>query len=604
MCGIAGQLAFDGPKVKAVETALRALHHRGPDGTGIYADQHIAMAHARLAIVDLEGGAQPIFNEDESVCIVFNGEIYNYSELRRELKHRHQFKTEGDTEVLVHLYEDLGASLFERIDGMFSLAIWDKRRKQLLCARDRFGEKPFYYSYDKGVFSFASELWALLSAGLVKAEIDERALSTFLELLYIPAPITILREVRKLQPGWMLTVDSRGLAERCYWRPPVPGEARPEEVLGDEQLLQLLRQAVESRMHADVDVAALLSGGIDSSVVTALMAQSSSRRIKTFTVGFGKDTRDLELARLVAQRFSTDHVELVVSEPSPDFVTEALAWYPEPFGDSSAIPTMAVCREVSRHVKVVLSGDGGDELFGGYGKYRTLDTMPRIDMPLLSLLGQPFSRGGLGRKISRRIAAATLPAGPANRALTEVFSAPERGRLLGKVIPPAPYGVSANSVADTAMAFDLGYYLPDDLLSKVDIASMRYSIEARCPFLSPTLAEAVVPLNRRTKFSRKEGKLQLRKLASRLLPSAITTAEKRGFGAPLVEWLSSPKLKDAVQDLLRPNSPVSRYLNPEELGAIVADSMRSGGNPHQVWALLSLNSWLIRLEFHKPGLVM
>lgn len=595
MCGIAGQVSFPNASVAQVDQAIKALRHRGPDGVGVYSAGAVAMAHARLSIIDLAGGSQPMFNEDETVAVVFNGEIYNYREIRDQLAGRHHFRTDSDTEVLVHLYEEMGPQFVTRLTGMFSFALWDTKRQRLMCARDRFGEKPFYYSYTDRVFSFASELPAMLEAGLVSRDIDQTAVSNFLELLYIPSPRTILKSVRKLQPGWFMLLDEDGIVAEPFWRPPVPGEGRPEESVSDERLMAAVRHAVEQRMHADVEVGSLLSGGIDSSVVTALMAQSSSRKIKTFSVGFGDADDELPFAREVATAFDTDHHELVVHQPSAEEVMDVLSWYPEPFGDSSAVPTMAVCREVSKFVKVVLTGDGGDELFGGYERYERISSIPRLPLGRVAPLAKYAGVSGLGRKVRRLAKTVAAPIGLRHRHLTEVFDAQERARLLGVTHPSAEQGVALAHEGDSSIAYDLRYYLPDDLLTKVDIAAMRYGLESRSPFLDHTLAELVIPLPFNNKIASHETKVRLRNLASKLVPPSITKRKKRGFGSPIDKWLSAGELRTAMLDTVGAASgPLSNLLDASATKAVVQQVSSGRGNAHQAWALLALDAWLSR----------
>lgn len=596
MCGIAGQIAFPEASRATVEQMISRISHRGPDGQGIYSDGPAALGHARLSIIDIGGGAQPMFNEDRSVAVVFNGEIYNYRELRAEIAGRHQLCTESDTEVLVHLYEDLGENFVERLHGMFAFAIWDGRRRKLICARDRFGEKPLFYTEKAGSFSFSSELSGLFAVGLADIQIDESSLANYLELLYVPSPKTILKDAKKLQPGWLLVVDEKGVSTRPYWRPPVPGEGRPEESLRPEELLSILQESVSRRMHADVEVAALLSGGIDSSIVTGLMSRVASQPIRTFSVGFGNVDDETPFAREVSEHFKTNHHEIFVHPSTPGQIVEDLAWYPEPFGDSSVVPTMAVAKEVARHVKVVLTGDGGDELFGGYGRYFQVGAMPHL--PGVGLAGAALSRfeNSYARKARRFAHAAGSVGGQRYRALTEVFDASARKRLMGRSYPPAAYAVELGSAGDSAIAFDLAYYLPDDLLVKVDIATMRYGLESRCPFLDHVLAERVIPLPLGQKVSRNEGKILLKRAAQGLLPRTILERKKRGFGSPVNQWLAGG-LRHLMMDTIgSQNSPIFAYLNRTEVHRVVEAAGHGKGNSHQAWSLLVLDSWLRQFD--------
>lgn len=609
MCGIAGELAFPSADPERVRRMTAALAHRGPDGDGFHHEGPIALGHRRLAIIDLEGGAQPIFNEDGSVAVVFNGEIYNYRELAAELAPRHRLRTVSDTEVLVHLYEELGVGMLERLRGMFAFALWDQKANRLFAARDRFGKKPFLYAADGHRLSFASELGALAASGLDLGAIDRRALSDYLELLYVPAPLTLRTGVKKLPAGHYLLADDRGLRVERYWAPPEPGSAGPATRLGSawrHETRKTLEEAVRLRLRSDVPIAALLSGGIDSSVVVALAARELGRGLATFTVGFGRDDDETPFAREVARRYGTDHHEIVVSDAvARDGVEDAIASWSEPYGDSSAIPTHAVCREVARHVKVVLTGDGGDELFAGYGRYRWVARIPHV--PGAASLGPLFERAPIGRFRSkaRRALLAVGSGGEARqRALIECFSLHERRRLLGhdaRVFPDA--GARGASLGarpshaqdvDAALAFDLGVYLPDDLLVKVDIASMRFGLEARAPLLDHELAARVVPLAADQKQDAHEGKKVLQTLCADLLPGNILHRAKRGFGSPVEAWLSGP-LRPMLEDLLRPSTArVREWLDGDAIDRVLDQVTVGKGNGHQGWTLLALEVWARR----------
>jgi asparagine synthase (glutamine-hydrolysing) len=595
MCGIAGQLAFPTPDVEAVRRMAGALVHRGPDGEGAFAEGPIALAHRRLAIIDLEGGSQPLFNEDGRIAVVFNGEIYNYRELVAELRPRHVFRTESDTEVLVHLYEELGEDMLRRLRGMFAFAIWDAHRQRLFCARDRYGKKPFYYVFKAGVFTFASELGALTTSRVPFGPIDRAALSDYLELLYIPAPRTIFSNARKLPAGHALSVDAAGVSVRRYWGPPSPGSVPDRRPALVSEIRALLEESVRLRLRSDVPVAALLSGGLDSSVIVGLMAQELGAGVHTYSVGFGRHDDELPFARMVAERHGTKHHEIMIRDDIVEHTTEGLAAYSEPFGDSSAVPTVAVCREVARNVKVVLTGDGGDEVFAGYGRYRTVARFPHFSA------ATPFARildrlPSFPHRSKLRRAAAVLGSRRAarNRALVEVFSRFEREQLLGGDASTADMGPDASYDVDAALAFDFAYYLPDDLLPKMDIASMRWSLESRCPLLDQVLGEKVIPLAAAQKQDAREGKLLLKAAASDLVPAPILSRGKRGFGSPVEQWLSGP-LRDMAGDLLLSGRAwVKEHVSGRVVDRVIGDSQRGRGNAHQAWALLALETWARR----------
>jgi asparagine synthase (glutamine-hydrolysing) len=586
MCGIAGHLAFPRADAAAVRRMAAALVHRGPDGEGFLDDGPISLGHRRLSIIDVKGGAQPIFNEDGSVAVILNGEIYNYRELREELRARHSFRTQSDTEVLVHLYEEEGEAMLGRLRGMFALALWDRRRERLLLARDPLGEKPLYYCESRAGLHFASDLRALRQGGAPLGALDRDALSDYLELLYIPAPRTICAGARKLAAGHYLVCDARGSELRRYYAPPAPGSAEGLAPTAT-QLRAQLAEAVSLRLRSDVPIAALLSGGIDSSAVVALMAQELGPGVRTFAVGFGEADDELPYARAVAAKFRTEHRELILRDDVAAQTAEALAAYGEPFGDSSAVPAVAVCKAVAREAKVVLTGDGGDELFAGYGRYRTVAYLPRV--PLASHGAALLDRLPLPRRAAlRRLALAFGSSGAARyRALVEVFSRGERAALLGGLSRVADAPEAASDV-DAALAFDLNTYLPDDLLAKADGASMRWGLEWRSPLVDRKLAAMVVPQPAATKLSRQDSKLLLKAAMRDLLPPEILTRKKRGFGSPVAQWLRGP-LREQVGDLLRaPSARPSRCARTRALDRALTAALGAGGNAHQAWALFVL----------------
>ncbi|MBS2027847.1 MAG: asparagine synthase (glutamine-hydrolyzing) [Deltaproteobacteria bacterium] len=590
MCGISGHIAFPRANLEAVRTMTAALAHRGPDGDGFYDGGAVALGHRRLAIIDLATGEQPIFNEDKTVAVVLNGEIYNYKELREELRAHHKLETQSDTEVLVHLYEDLGDRMVEKLRGMFAFALWDAKQQRLLIARDRFGEKPLVYAERNGTLAFASELRALVAAGFVDGAIDRDALSDYLELLYIPAPRSIYAGAKKLPAGHLLIADAKGVRIQRYWQPPVPGTRKGQSDAVPE-LRAALEEAVRLQLRSDVPVAAMLSGGLDSASVVALMARELSKPVRTFSVGFGMADDELPFARAVAERYKTEHQQILITDGVEELTRHAFAAYSEPFGDSSSVPTVAICREVAKHSKVVLTGDGGDELFAGYGKYRDVLKLPHVPFveraaELVEKLPQ-FPR----RSTVRRGAAAIGARGAARaRAMIEVFSPGEREALLG-LSRTAELGPELPSDADSAIAFDLQTYLPDDLLFKVDTASMRASLESRSPMLDHHLAELAIPLPIGAKQDATRGKRGLVAAMRDLLPPEILDRPKRGFGSPVDAWLKGP-LRGMVADLLSsPGARVRQWLSTEGLDATLERLNEGRGNAHQVWALLAMESW-------------
>jgi asparagine synthase (glutamine-hydrolysing) len=527
--------------------------------------------------------------EEGDLVVVFNGEIYNYKELSDSLPGKFRFRTQSDTEVLLHLYRAEGSNMVRRLRGMFAFAIWDRRDQTLFCARDRFGKKPFYYTWQRGVFAFASEIGALLAGGLPGGQVDRESLDQYLQLLYVPSPRTIFEGITKLSPGHTLTVKEGHLDVRSYWSAPIPG-SRERETPDLERLNALLDESVALRLRSDVPVGAFLSGGIDSSVIVARMSKASSKRLKTFSVGFGRPDDELPYAREIARKYSTDHHEILVTRALPDLVTEAVAAYSEPLGDSSVVPTVALCREVASHVKVVLSGDGGDEVFGGYDRYRMIARLPHIAM---SRHIAPFVSRIPGRRaqsVSRGLRVVGAEGAERNLRFLEVF--PERSRKALGLRPGAPgRGSYPANATDAAIHFDLTTYLPDNLMLKVDIASMRWGLEVRCPLLDQELAEAVIPLKSCYKVNAATNKLLLRQLAREDLPPSILTRRKRGFGSPVEGWLGGP-LAEILRDVVTSRrSWVMNELDPRPIRRIVSDVVAGRGNAHQAWALLSLELW-------------
>ena len=565
MCGITGAIWTDPAAAIATETLRRmtdVLRHRGPDDEGSYTSVYkthaagdmspgVALGHRRLSIIDVSGGHQPLANEDGSVWIVFNGEIYNHRELRHRLEGSgHQFRTHCDTEAIVHLYEDEGLDFVGHLNGMFALAIWDARRRRLVLARDRLGQKPLYYRHEHSRLLFASELKSLLEVPDVQRRIDPQALDEYLTYQYVPHPRTIFEGFSKLPPAhYGVFADGRFTVER-YWQPDFDREAnRP---LDDyvEELRELLTSAVRLRMEADVPLGAFLSGGIDSSLIVALMQKLAREPVKTFSIGFGVPEFDeSNHARRVAERWGTDHHEFQV-EPRAVEVLEKLVWYyDEPFADSSAIPTYYVSKLSRQHVTVALSGDGGDELFAGYDRYRAVRWAARLDrLPAWSRSAvtnrwvRSWAGRGRQRSFKRRLGrfGEALAFGPQRRYLewVSMFNEARRANLysdafLDRLPDHDPFDFLADAFArvrhrdevTAASLVDLVTYLPCDLMTKVDIASMATSLECRSPFLDHRVAELAIGMPLRYKMHGGRGKWVLRKAFADLLPREVTSRE-------------------------------------------------------------------------------
>jgi asparagine synthase (glutamine-hydrolysing) len=549
VCGICGIASPDGADRDRLARMSATLAHRGPDSDGVLVDGPVGLAARRLAIIDLEHGDQPLTNEDGTVHVVQNGEIYNYAELRERLERDgHRFASDGDTEVLVHAYEQWGTAFAGKLRGMFAVAIWDATRRRLLLARDRFGIKPLYYRAAGTTLEFASELRAL-----PRGEIDLDALEAFLAFNSIPAPLSIFREVRKLPPGHLLVWEGAEPRLERYARPgPLPERTDADEAELVEELRARLRDSVRTHLVADVPVGVLLSGGVDSGVLAALAAQESAEPVRTFSIGFEEASFDeLDGARAVAARYGTIHRELVL-RPDAALLLPALAEaFDEPFADSSALPTYLVSRLAAEDVKVALSGEGGDELFGGYYTYAAdllalrVGGLAPLARPLVERLPTSTRRVSLDYKAKRFVRGAHLPPLERHHAWKEIFAPELRAELTGRAHPFDPVDLYRARFAETAGAdllarlqdVDFGIYLVDDLLVKTDRASMAHSLEARVPFMDTAIANFAFSLPRRHKVRGLQKKVLLRKAAAPLLPDAVTHGRKRGFSIPAAAWL-------------------------------------------------------------------
>jgi asparagine synthase (glutamine-hydrolysing) len=617
MCGICGLVSLDGapgPDPAALAAMNETLVHRGPDSDGTVIDGPAGLAMRRLSIIDLTGGDQPIANEDGRIQVIQNGEIYNYRELMDELRGRgHTFSTHSDTEVLVHLYEERGPAFVEALRGMFAIAIWDARHGRLVLARDRFGIKPLYYRVAGGQISFASELKALLRQPGFSREIDPAALEAFLAFNSIPAPLTIFSEARKLPAGHTLVAERGEVEISRFARPtPVPaGEVRTEsdEALADE-LRERLRDSVRAHLVSDVPVGVLLSGGIDSSALTALAAAESGYRVSTFSIGFEEESFDeLGLARRVAQRYDTDHHELILRPDAVDLLPRLVAAFDEPFGDSSALPTYLVSQLAADTVKVVLSGEGGDELFGGYYTYVADRLAPRIGRaapflrPLVERLPSSSEKVSFDYKAKRFVRGAHLPPVERHHAWKEIFSPDAQEELLSSSRMSDPVDAYRERYAETEGAeelarlqdLDLGIYLVDDLLVKTDRASMAHSLEARVPFLDPVVAELALGLRTKQKVRGFSKKRLLRRAVEPLVPREILRGRKQGFSIPVAAWLRGDLAPFARDVLSAETIERQGYLNAGSVNRLLEDHISGKEDlSRQIWGLLSFTLWFDR----------
>ena len=630
MCGIAGiwgQVAAERLKVMA-----DALRHRGPDDDGFWINPGggIGLAHRRLSIIDLEGGQQPISNEDGTILTVFNGEIYNYRELREELAARgHQLRTHTDTEVVVHLYEDHGLDFVEKLRGMFALAVWDEKEQQLVLIRDRAGKKPLYYSETAEEFLFGSEIKALVAGTGVPFELDEQALSDYLGWGGIHAPATIYRQVRSVKPGEALLVRGRKVVRRWnYWRLCM----RPKAVLTEREAVEridaLVKEAVGLRLRSDVPVGAFLSGGIDSGIITALAAQQHPGKLTTITIGLEEGQFDERpLARLVAERYDTDHHEVVIRPQVARDLPKIASAYDQPFGDSSAVPSYYVAEAARRFVKVVLNGDGGDEVFAGYRRY----VAGRISRLLWWADGPGFRPGwrllaGLmpvPRRFRKAYAFAHrlvrgLAQDPVRRYLSwsvDIFTDEEKrawcncdpracaaGTASGWLAGTEPSARLAQAYLDAfrdsgpverMLGADFCGILSNQLLVKMDIACMAHGLEARSPLLDNVLIDGVARFPERLKLPGFETKPLLRRLSQRYLPPQVQSAPKRGFEIPVTRWLRG-ELRPLCEDvMLSRNGLLCQILRREVLERMIRseDGLDPGRWGSRMWILLMLGIW-------------
>ena len=619
MCGIAGILTKSGITEAAKAQLKRmadVLVHRGPDGEGFHFDQSIGLAHRRLSIIDLEGGKQPLSNEDGTVWVTFNGEIYNYVELREQLIHKgHKFATSSDTEVIVHLYEEKGEDFVSHLRGMFAIALWDAGKKRLVLTRDRVGKKPLFYAMVQDSVVFASEMKSLLQIPGFSKDLDHEAVVDYFSLLYVPAPKSIFRHVRKVRPAHYVVIDSQGVREKAYWDISFDETEVKSEERWCEELLDVYREAVRLRLRSDVPLGAFLSGGVDSSSVVALMSNMNGRRVNTCSVGFDEKEFDESLhAAAFAKQFDTDHYEEKV-RPDALSIIDRLAWfYDEPFADSSAVPTYYVSQAARRRVTVALSGDGGDENFAGYRRYhhdllenRCRSYVPEdIRRPLFETLGRWYPKLDWAPRVFR--AQATFRAFARTPIEGYYYSVsgikPETVRLLlsgdlfSSVNDYSPLTFFEDLYNRPQKAdhlsrlqyLDMKTYLVDDILVKVDRASMANSLEVRCPILDHKFMELVARIPSGLKLKDGQGKYIFKRALGRLLPKDVLTRRKQGFAVPLGDWFRG-ELKPMAADLL---------LSQDPLGILQAPTVRSlwrqhqsGGRDHStaLWAILMYRLW-------------
>ncbi|MGB2914041.1 MAG: asparagine synthase (glutamine-hydrolyzing) [Pyrinomonadaceae bacterium] len=622
MCGIAGWINLQQSKENHTESVLHSMCeriiHRGPNSEGLWLDDTVALGMRRLSIIDLHTGDQPVFNCDKSVIVMMNGELYNYRKVRAELEKRgHKFTTKSDTEILPHLYEEYGEDLVDHLNGMYAFSLWDTRKKKLIIARDRFGEKPLYYGVFDGKLIYASEPKAMLEHPSVNAELDTDALRHYLSYDYVPAPMSIYNGISKLPAAHMLTVENGEIKTRRFWN--MSWSARQAGSIEDKasELRDLLSYAVRMQLVSDVPLGILLSGGIDSSTVAAFATQHATERVKTFSIGFEEDSFDeSRYARQVAKHLDTEHYEEKLSATTAgDLISDIGAWLDEPLSDGSLIPTFLLAQFVRKHVTVALGGDGGDELFAGYpmyyahtvaAKYARVPSFLRKGFiePVVKRLPVSTKNMSFDYKAKRFVRGANLDTVERHHSWFGSFSLEEQGQLLTPEILAASDGdiyrgprellalCDATTEIEQMQFLDINYYMAEDILTKVDRAAMAVSLETRAPFLDPRIGQFAASLPLQYKLSGKNGKHILKKAMADLLPANILHRPKKGFGIPIAEWLKG-RLNPLMNDLLAPVRLKDQGIfNAEYVQQLITEHERGTASHHkQLWTLLVFQLW-------------
>jgi len=639
MCGICGKLNLDTDSPIS-ESLLRqmcaAIVHRGPDDEGVYVNQNVGLGNRRLAVIDLSPAAhQPMPNENKSIWITSNGEIYNHPKLRQELEKRgHRFRSHSDTEVILHLYEEYGASCVHQLRGMFAFAIWDSNRQRLFLARDRLGQKPLVYAVVNGSLIFASEIKSILQDPSVNREVDPEAIHHYLTYQYVPSPWTAFKGIEKLPPAHILICEQGEIRIERYWDLNYAHKVEMSEEEYGERIIELLREATRIRLMSDVPLGVLLSGGIDSSSVVAMMSQLSNEPVKTFSIGFEEQSFDeLKYARLVAERFGTKHHEFIVKPEAIKVLPELIWHYNEPFADSSAIPTYYVAKVTRQHVTVALNGDGGDESFGGYERYlaaklanyyQKVPALVREGVigPLINKLPESTERKDLFRRLKRFTAG--MSHSPERRYIRWVtpFDNDTKERLYSSEFRERLDGIDSTDLLldvyaradgadflDKTFYVDIMTYLPNALLVKMDIASMAHSLETRSPYLDHHLMEFAASIPSGLKLRGLTTKHILKRALARILPPETLHREKMGFGVPVGHWFRHELKEMAYQILLDRRSAERRYF---DMGFVknLLDEHLSGKVDHgyRIWALLNLELWhrmfIDSSDVSKPSLTL
>ena len=624
MCGITGFVNNRGRSVnrETIERMNSCIVHRGPDDDGFYINETVALGMRRLSIIDVAHGRQPMFSEDKTKAIVYNGEIYNFQAIRKDLEKRgHKFYTNSDTEVIVHLYDEYGADCVNYLRGMFAFAIWDERDESLFIARDRVGKKPLLYSHQpNGDFIFGSEFTALLAHPDISREVDFEAIDAYLSFLCVPAPLTAYKQIRKLEPAHWLRWKNGEIKTERYWSPDFSKKIKISEEDAIEETTRILRESTKLRMISEVPLGAFLSGGVDSSTIVALMAEASAQPVKTFSIGFEEqDFSELKYAKAVADAVGAEYNEFIVKPDAMEVLPILVEHYGEPYADPSAIPTYYVSKETRQYVTVALNGDGGDESFVGYERhvamkfaelYRKLPNVLRnyVIEPSLTAIPAPNNFRNRFVRFQRFLRAASLPSEERYflwlisidpKTKDELYT--EDFKNLTSDSNPidffAKYISNSNGkgIIDTVLLTDLMNYLPNDLLVKVDIASMANSLEARSPFLDHKLIEFAASLPENIKQQGTETKSLLKKVAARLVPKEAVYRQKMGFGVPLPHWLSN-ELQEFTREVLLSEKAFNRQMfNPQVVKRLIDEQKdKTKDNSWKIWTLLMLELWFQR----------
>lgn len=622
MCGIAGFINFSGHHLQSaqakIEKMTRVLAHRGPDEEGFYVDEYAALGHRRLSIIDRASGRQPMSNANKRLTIVFNGEIYNFLELRDELQSfGYNFKTKSDTEVILAAYNKWGPKCCEKLWGMFAFAIWDKEKKSLFLARDRVGKKPLYYSFIKDGIAFSSEIKGVIAGDFCEKAIDPSALDCYLYFGYIPSPLSIFKGVRKVNPGHYLICTSNNYKSTKYWDISFECQKQYSFESAFEEFHHIFSDSVKRRLISEVPLGAFLSGGIDSTLVVSFMAELMGEQVKTNSIGFGEMDDELPVARMVAKHIGAEHREFYVTPKTID-VLEKIAWhFDEPFADSSALPTWYVCQMTKENVTVALSGDGGDESFGGYSfryiphliESKLRKFIPQIiRLPFFGILASIYPKSPrLPKPLRLKTIFSNLAKSDAlafcmdlvwleNRFRNKLYNQDFLKKLKGfhpfETVLPFYKKAPANDALSRAQYTDIHFYMTDDVLVKVDRMSMAHALEVRSPFLDHRLLQFAATLPTKLKIKGKAGKVLLRGISKRRLPKAVADMPKKGFSIPAAKWLRKD-LKDFAKEMIfKKDSIISSFLN-ESMVKNLWYQHQKGKQDHNVllWAIMMLGLW-------------